>query len=97
MDDYITCMDTSTKAESTKLLIRAVLEQLGLPSENTPIRCTDLACADSTTLHSAPAASHGERSPPERSRTTLKSKKSGSFMLRLSNSQRVAALFLLGM
>ena len=94
MDDCITCMDTSTKAESTKLLIRAVLEQLGLPSENAPIRCTDLACADSTTL---PAASHGERSPPERSRTTLKSEKSGSFMLRLSNSQRVAALFPLGM
>ena len=43
MDDYITCKDTSTKAESTKLLIRAVLEQLGLPGENAPIRCTDLA------------------------------------------------------
>ena len=43
MDDYITCMDTSTKAESTKLLFRAVFEQLGLPSENAPIRCTHLA------------------------------------------------------
>lgn len=37
MDDYITCMDTSTKAEITKLLIRVVMEQLGVPGENAPI------------------------------------------------------------